>query len=222
MGDGKVRLTLPRSKRTEREFMFTLTRIDFISQPDALRFWSKVTKDVPPPAHCPDNGNCWIWSGTINNDYGVFKIRRHLPKPIMVKAHRVSWAIVNGDCPSNQLVLHRCDRPLCVNPDHLFLGTVADNIADRVRKNRTAAGERQHLSKLNDDKVHEILTLLRDHAGETVHGRGIARRLAERFGVTAANIRSIGRRETWKHVMSDPVFIDQSHSHPETFCAGKE
>ncbi len=93
-----------RESRRER-----LTRIVLVTEKDLERFWSKVNK----------TSNCWLWTSTIVRDgYGTLVINGKL-----VKAHRFSFALASGD-PGKLRVLHKCDSPSCVNPDHLFLGAV--------------------------------------------------------------------------------------------------
>lgn len=83
---------------------------------------------------------CLLWTGAADqNGYGVITVNR---KP--VGAHRVSWSLANGPIPGGLHILHRCDTPPCINPDHLFLGTPADNVADMIRKQRHRFG-RRHL-----------------------------------------------------------------------------
>ena len=97
----------------------------------ADRFWPKVDKS-------PESG-CWHWTGAMNpSGHGVLGRggRNH-------GAHRVSWQLHHGDIPKEMHVCHHCDNPRCVNPDHLFLGTAADNVADMVRKGRQAKGPRK-------------------------------------------------------------------------------
>jgi hypothetical protein len=91
------------------------------------------------------------------------------------------------------MVCHRCDVPTCVNPDHLFLGTAAENTSDRDRKGRTAQGEKHHLAKLSAAQVQEI------RASEDKPGV-----LAARFGVSGGHVRKLQRRdqECWKGLSS--------------------
>lgn len=94
-----------------------------------VKFWNNVDKK--------DNG-CWEWKGSkIPTGYG------HLNWETCrnAYAHRVSWILANGEIPDGLCVLHRCDNPPCVNPDHLFLGTMADNIRDRDAKERGKFGK---------------------------------------------------------------------------------
>ena len=84
------------------------------------RFWGKVHK----------TDNCWFWIGCKNRDgYGKIGVSGRT-----FRAHVYSWMLRNGHLPSGQQVLHSCDTPLCVRPDHLFLGNNSDNSKDRARK----------------------------------------------------------------------------------------
>ncbi len=96
------------------------------------RFWSKVNK----------TDNCWNWLACKTKDgYGRIFI-----KDKVLLAHRVSWAIHDGQIPKGLQVLHRCDNPSCVNPAHLFLGTVSDNMRDSVAKGRNSNSKKTHCS----------------------------------------------------------------------------
>ena len=107
------------------------------------RFWPHVRK----------SDGCWTWTSTTLRGYGVITHgvgRRNLP------AHRASWELHHGPITGNLRVLHACDNPPCVRPDHLFLGTDADNVRDMVGKDRQAKGERHGRRKLTDDEVVAI------------------------------------------------------------------
>ncbi len=88
------------------------------------RFSAKV---APEP-----NTGCWLWCGSPNSSgYGELKVCGR-----MLKAHRVSYELHIGEIPQGLHVCHHCDTPLCVNPSHLFVGTNADNVRDRMAKGR--------------------------------------------------------------------------------------
>ena len=79
---------------------------------------------------------CWFWIGARDRDgYGQMSVNN-----VQQKAHRMSFLLHRGHIPAGMQVLHRCDEPPCVNPEHLFLGTARDNANDRVSKGRTTAG----------------------------------------------------------------------------------
>jgi hypothetical protein len=98
------------------------------------RFWQNVEQSSDP------NG-CWIWTGHTSSGYGSLYDPE---KRNQIGAHRVSWQIHHGPIPHGLWVLHNCptgDNPRCVNPAHLWLGTVEDNVADMVAKGRNAHGK---------------------------------------------------------------------------------
>ena len=111
--------------------------------PPIERFWAKVDKNGPIPAHRPDLGPCWIWLGAkVTGGYGVIKtgFSTHKTRKQSL-THRFSWEVHFGPIPSaTPFVLHKCDNPPCPNPGHLFLGTAADNTADMMAKGRQAFG----------------------------------------------------------------------------------
>lgn len=155
--------------------------------PPAERFWPKVDKRGPD--------ECWLWLATRDaNGYGSFDHAR---------AHRVAWALKHGAIPDGLLVCHRCDNPPCVNPDHLFVGTSADNMADMWSKGRgrngvrthpeaCARGERHGSARLTESDVREIRT--RCAAGESMVA------IAHEKGVARTTVWKVRARRTWKHV----------------------
>lgn len=136
--------------------------------------------------------DCWDWIGPLYKTwkrpefwYGTVKEdgRQKL-------AHRVSYEIFKGEIPEGMMVCHKCDRPLCVNPNHLFIGTAKDNRRDCVSKNRhnPVSGERQGQAKLTREKVRQI----RSRPGVT------NRELAKEFGVSQSVISAIRLGNSWK------------------------
>lgn len=163
------------------------------------RFWLKVDKRGPIRAGL---GRCWIWIGSrdARNGYGSLRENRRIGK--LLKAHRISWELHRGKIPRALFVLHRCDRRPCVNPDHLFLGTQADNSQDAARKGRLVfqrhpercpRGENASAAKLTAIQVKRIRRL---YAGGLVTQTV----LAKRFGVTQAAIWCLLHDKSWKHI----------------------
>jgi hypothetical protein len=105
--------------------------------------------------------------------------------------HRLSYENTYGEIPEGLIVRHKCDEPSCFNPDHLELGTHADNVRDRVERNRSAIGTSNGRAKLDEEKVKEI----RNNNDNTIAG------LARQYGVDRRVIRDIKQRKTWKHVV---------------------
>jgi hypothetical protein len=132
---------------------------------------------------------CWEWTGATDRwGYGKFHLKA--PSRRMILAHRASWIIHFGEIPPGMCVLHRCDNPRCVNPEHLFLGSVADNNRDMVSKGRQAKG--CTLSNLTDSDVLAIRS--RYANGETQAS------LAAEFGVASSRISQMCTGKTWKHL----------------------
>jgi hypothetical protein len=142
------------------------------------RFWPRVMLGFA--------SGCWEWGASTNGKgYGQINVGGR-GRPLL--AHRVSWELMNGPIPDGLLVLHKCDNPPCVNPSHLFLGTVTDNMRDCARKGR-AAKTGTGAVKLAAADVLEIRRLSERGVIQTV--------LARRFGVSQAHISKILLREVW-------------------------
>lgn len=133
---------------------------------------------------------CWNWLGNCqNNGYGRLKFRN-----VRSLAHRVSWQVFRGEIPKGMCILHSCDNPRCVNPDHLFLGTKDDNNQDMIEKgrDRKVCGEKSPKAKLTVGQVRELRRLYLE--GVKIY------QLAPIFGINRSSIGAIVRRKTWKHV----------------------
>ena len=132
-----------------------------------------------------ESTGCHVWQGKPNaNGYGRVGVDG---KDVL--AHRFAYAIKHGDIPSNLAVCHHCDNRLCVNVDHLFLGTISDNHADMVSKGRQQKGSRHYRAKLTEADVVAI----RNSAEQKPT-------LAVKYGVAYGTIKSIVNRQNWKHV----------------------
>jgi HNH endonuclease len=131
--------------------------------------------------------NCVEWTGPIRKD-GYGYLNRSGKRQY---AHRVAWQERYGLIPNGLFVCHTCDNRKCVNPGHLFLGTIQDNTADMVKKNRQVKGEQQHLAKLNKEKVKDIRKL---------NGVLSQRKVAALYGVDQNAIWLIWKGRTWKDV----------------------
>lgn len=151
------------------------------------RFWYHVGKK--------STEECWEWTGKKNKQ-GYGRIRTESSGNHQSLAPRVSWEIHFGKIPDNLFVLHRCDNPSCVNPSHLFLGTIADNNNDRDTKGRTrcALGESNKKSKLTEDAVVQIRALALEGYKP--------RELSLVFGVGTLAIERVLSGRTWSHVRS--------------------
>lgn len=155
--------------------------------PAVDRFGTKYTVDAAT--------GCWLWTAaTKPNGYGI------LGKCDGTRdnqyAHRFAYEHFIGPIPPGLQVCHRCDVRNCVNPEHLFLGTQADNQADMVAKGRSLRGERHNLARVTEPVVLEIRRLWDDEGA-------LQRELADRFGITKQQVSNIVRGHAWKHLLPD-------------------
>lgn len=141
------------------------------------------------------NGGCWLWSGATSSfGHGV---TTHAGRP--TRAHRRAYERWTGPVPDGLSVCHRCDVPQCVNPDHLFAGTQAENVADMMRKGRYDLGGRRWQkgsecprAKLTEDDVKRVLAAL-------ASGRP-QQDIADQYGITQTAVSRIALGRTWRHV----------------------
>lgn len=145
-------------------------------------FWSKV--DIR------GDDDCWPWiASTYRGGYGQFSSGHSYSQLKTSKAHRVSWTLRNGTIPDGLHVLHKCDNRICVNPNHLFLGTSADNTADMVAKGRQAQGSRNGCTKLTETQVLAIRSDTRS-----------SWTISSEYGVTHTQVSKIKSRRQWAHL----------------------
>jgi hypothetical protein len=147
----------------------------------AKKFWSLVTKGSP--------NKCWLWHhNKSSNGYGNFLIYKG-GKTKTFSAHRVAYQLTFG--PTNLQVLHTCDNKLCVNPNHLFVGTQADNMLDKVQKGRN------NTQYVTPQQVHNIRRLAKQGIKHSV--------LAEKFKVSHSNIQHIVKRRSWSWLNEEDI-----------------
>jgi hypothetical protein len=165
--------------------------IPILTAAQIQRFWKKADR--------AEADGCWLWRATTKDG------RRGYRRPVVsigpagnrffFGASRLAFYIATGVDPGEKEVCHTCDNPLCVNPQHLWLGTQPDNVADMVARKRhrppmTGPGEDAPNHKLSESDVRRIRTL---------HGR--QRDIARQYGVSQGTIHFLKTRKTWAHVL---------------------
>ena len=139
----------------------------------ADRFWAKVDR----------TGGCWLWTGAVVRRYGQIAVGHR-----RMRANRVAWELTFGGIPEGLVVCHRCDVPLCVRPDHLFLGTVGDNTRDAAAKGRMTRGTEFWSAKLDESRVRAIRAL-----SPIANKAAVARH----FGISRHQVADIETRRSW-------------------------
>lgn len=153
--------------------------------PAADRFWPKVAKGKP--------GKCWEWQAARDPlGYGFFRM---VPGEPMWRAHRAAWVLTHGPIPENLILCHRCDNPPCCNPKHLYLGTHADNMADKSARGRSSTtpphyGESSPSAKVTAAQVAAIRAAY-------AAGGVSQRELGEEHGISQTQVGRIVRRVRW-------------------------
>lgn len=148
-----------------------------MSEKDTERFMSNVT---PEP-----NSGCWLWTGNVNkHGYGRFGFSKTVKL-----AHRVSCEHFKNENIAGKVVCHKCDVPACVNPDHIFAATHAENSRDMVFKSRQSKGSDRPFAKLTEDAVLHI------------REKSLSQRDYSRlYGVSQSKISMVQNRKTWRHL----------------------
>lgn len=147
-----------------------------------VRFWEKVDRRGPD--------ECWMWHGSLSNPYGAIHVDGK-----EIRASRFSYELHFGSIPDGLNVLHKCDTPGCINPNHLFLGTQLENMQDCKRKGRNGAAV--GVARPNHKLTPELVIQLRQ-----MHGKGDCTysALARIFNLEKTVVRSAIIKKTWKHV----------------------
>ncbi len=141
-------------------------------------------------------GSCLIWTGAKTKaGYGVKMTPRSEGKRKALMLHRIAYCEAKGQIPDGLFVLHSCDRPACVNPDHLRVGTHQENMDDKVlrRRQHRPAMEENGRRRLSCDVVKKI----RDQVGDRPFTKGERKAFAEQYGVTGQTIYYAAKRKTW-------------------------
>lgn len=181
-----------------------------LAHAQADRFWSKVNKDGPVVR--PELGPCWVWTkSTCKDGYGRFQINEKgyvngRPVQKHVRAHKLSWEMVNGPLPDDLVIMHACDNPACVRLEHLSAGTQADNRRDcgekgrnacgdrsgsRTRPDRLCRGERNAKSNITTEQARMVIAMRAAGAGPT--------RISKELGVSMGTVSGIIYNGAWSH-----------------------
>jgi len=143
------------------------------------RFWDKVQKTE----------NCWNWLATKRHGYGSFKYKKR-----MVQAHRFSWKLYFGEISEGLDVCHRCDKPACVRPDHLFLGTAHDNVIDSIKKHRfNLPGKSGHKAWNRNFTAEEAQKIRKEYKTSRLGYK----KLGKKYGVANTVIRNVIKNPNW-------------------------
>lgn len=183
-----------------KEKLFSVTasdcRWDYYRAPDSnklggpkpISVFDKFCRYIPK--YISEN-NCWEWCGATDTKYGVLRVKEN-EKWKNIKAHRISYELFKGIISNGLYVMHMCDNPICVNPNHLILGTYKNNTQDALSKNRMLKGSLNGQSILTEKDIPIIFRL---------HRQGLSNsKIGKKFNVHRRTISDIVNKKTWKHV----------------------
>lgn len=175
-----------------------IIKIPNIKKKDQIRFWSKAQLTANPET-------CWEW-GAAKDKKGYGRFSLNFKEKYM--AHRMAYFLHNKKPIGNLLVCHNCDNPGCINPNHLFLGTHADNFNDMKKKGRSCKGERHRNQKYPEKRQRgetngasvlndgQVLAIRQEYST----GSFMIKEVAHKYGVSATATSQIIHRKTWKHI----------------------
>lgn len=165
------------------------------------KFWARVQK----------SDECWEWMGPRRkHGYGCFCPKHGTVFP----AHRVAWELTYGPIPEGMCVCHRCDNPPCVRPDHLFLGTKADNSADMARKGRSTRGRKQWRNKLAPEDVPQA---------DRMYAAGASyREIAKELHATYQSVRLAIKRQNFRYIPRPSDLASDRWARPENCAPGRK
>lgn len=141
------------------------------------RFWANVAIGAPD--------ECWPWRRAKPGKYGFFQADRRC-----THAHRYAWIFTHSDIDTGICVCHKCDNPPCCNPNHLFLGSHAENAADKVAKGRQSRATTHGRARLTTSQVREIRAMYR--AGQ------LPRLIAQALGLNLSTVACVAYGRTWR------------------------
>ena len=161
-------------------------------RPDAKSRFDQ--KWIPEP-----NSGCWLWTAnwSATAGYGLFC---RIPRVPAEGAHRSAWILYKGPIPDGLHVLHHCDNRLCVNPDHLFLGTHTDNMRDAAAKGRLSWNSIEKPRNLPRGILHHGSKLTEQDVIEIRSKKMSQEKLARKFGVSRKTVQRVQYRKNWTHL----------------------
>jgi hypothetical protein len=148
--------------------------------------WAEIAKRLLERSERIPESGCWIWSRAISREgYGRMFFRgRHLP------THRLSYMLFNGEISADTpFICHRCDIRCCINPHHLYQGTIYQNNQDAIARDRLVKGSKAGSSKLNEDQILQIKALLEMNLTKP--------EIARAYGIAISHVGNIKRGQYW-------------------------